>query len=125
MTENINLYHGDCLEVMKDIPDKSVDMILCDLPYGATWNSWDKIIPLDELWEQYERVIKENGAIVLFAQTPFDKVLGASNLKMLKYEWIYNKSKPTGFLNANRMPMKKHENILVFIRSCRPIIHKD
>ncbi len=116
MTENVKLYHGDCLEVMKDIPDKSVDMILCDMPYGRTVNSWDNVISLDKLWEQYERVIKDNGAILLFAQTPFDKLLGASNLKLLKYEWIYNKSKPTGFLNANKMPLKKHENILVFYK---------
>lgn len=116
MTENINLFHGDCLEVMKNIPDKSVDMILCDLPYGTTRNCWDKMIDLEKLWEQYERIIKDNGAIVLFAQTPFDKVLGASNLKMLRYEWVYNKSKPTGFLNANKMPLKKHENILVFYK---------
>ena len=114
--DDIQLYYGDCLEVMKDIPDKSIDMILCDLPYGTTQNKWDSIIPLEPLWEQYKRIIKDNGAIVLFAQTPFDKVLGASNLKMLKYEWIWNKISPTGHLNAKRMPMKKTENILVFYK---------
>lgn len=108
--------HGDCLEVMKGIEDKSVDMILCDLPYGTTQNKWDSIIPLEELWEHYNRVIKDNGAIVLTAQTPFDKVLGCSNLKMLKYEWIWQKTEATGFLNAKKMPLKNHENILVFYK---------
>jgi DNA modification methylase len=105
---------GDCLEVMREIPDKSVDMILCDLPYGTTQNSWDSEIPLDCLWEQYKRIIKDNRPILLTAQTPFDKVLGASNLPMLRYEWLWIKDTPTGHLNAKRMPMKKHENILVF-----------
>lgn len=114
--ENIQLYHGNCLEKMKNISDKSIDMILCDLPYGTTQNKWDSIIPLEPLWQQYKRIIKDNGAIVLFAQTPFDKVLGASNLKMLKYEWIWNKKLGTGHLNAKKMPMKQHENILVFYK---------
>lgn len=111
------IYNEDCLEGMKRIPDKSVDMILCDLPYGTTRNKWDIIIPLPELWEQYERVIKDNGAIVLTAQTPFDKVLGSSNLKLLKYEWIWKKSKATGHLNAKKMPLKEHENILIFYKN--------
>lgn len=110
------LWHGDCLELMDNIPDNSVDMICCDLPYGTTENSWDSIIPLDQLWAQYKRVIKDNGAIVLFAQTPFDKILGCSNLEMLRYEWIWIKSNGTGFLNANKMPLKVHENILVFYK---------
>ena len=110
------IYQMDCLEGMKLIPDESIDMILCDLPYGTTRNKWDSIIPLDKLWEQYERVIKDNGAIVLYAQTPFDKVLGASNLKMLRYEWIWEKNKATGHLNAKKMPLKAHENILVFYK---------
>lgn len=113
---NYKLYKGDCLEVMIDIPDKSIDMILCDLPYGTTRCKWDSIIDLEKLWEQYNRIIKDNGAIVLFAQTPFDKVLGASNLKMLKYEWIWEKTQATGHLNAKKMPMKAHENILVFYK---------
>ena len=110
------LFHGDCLEIMKEIPDKSIDMILCDLPYGTTRNKWDTIIDLELLWKQYERIIKDNGAIVLFAQTPFDKVLGASNLKLLRYEWIWNKILGTGHLNAKKMPMKQHENILIFYK---------
>ena len=114
--EKVQLYKGDCLEIMKDIPDKGVDMILCDLPYGKTRNKWDSIISLDKLWEQYNRIIKDNGAIALFAQTPFDKVLGASNLKMLKYEWIWEKEQGTGFLNAKKMPLKNHENILIFYK---------
>ena len=110
------IYNEDCLEGMKRIHDRSVDMILCDLPYGTTRNKWDSIIPLEPLWEQYERVIKDNGAIVLTAQTPFDKVLGVSNLKLLKYEWIWDKKLATGHLNAKKMPMKLHENILVFYK---------
>ena len=110
------------MELMPEIPAGSVDMILCDLPYGTTENQWDSIIPLDKLWKQYKRVIKDDGAIVLTAQTPFDKVLGASNLQMLRYEWIWIKSNPTGFLNANRMPLKAHENILVFYKNL-PTFH--
>ena len=110
------IYNEDCLEGMKRIDDKSIDMILCDLPYGMTYNKWDTVIPLDKLWEQYERIIKDNGAIVLTAQTPFDKVLGTSNLKMLRYEWIWEKENATGFLNAKKQPLRKHENILVFYK---------
>lgn len=110
------IYHMDCLEGMKLIPDKSIDMILCDLPYGTTQNKWDSIIPLVPMWEQYERIIKDNGAIVLTAQTPFDKVLGCSNLKLLRYEWIWKKTQGTGHLNAKKMPMKNHENVLVFYK---------
>ena len=116
MIELNKIYNEDCLEGMKRIPDKSVDMILADLPYGTTRNKWDSIIPLDSLWEQYNRVIKDNGAIVLTAQTPFDKVLGVSNLKCLKYEWIWQKTEATGFLNAKKMPLKNHENVLVFYK---------
>jgi len=110
------LIQGDCLEVMKDIPDKSIDMILCDLPYGTTACKWDTIIPFEPLWEQYKRIIKDNGAIVLTAQTPFDKVLGVSNLEILRYEWIWQKEQGTGGGNANKMPLKEHENILVFYK---------
>lgn len=110
------VYHGDCLDVMKNIEDGSIDMILCDLPYGTTNCKWDSQINLKLLWVQYERIIKENGAIVLFAQTPFDKVLGASNLKLLRYEWIWEKTAATGHLNAKKMPLKAHENILVFYK---------
>lgn len=155
------LIKGDCLEKMKNIPDKSIDMILCDLPYGTTRIKWDTIIPLEDfisvyinkkrvnisrenwllyninklkeydidktnkyfetnkkegLWSIYNKIIKDNGVIVLFAQTPFDKVLGCSNLEMLRYEWIWEKTQATGFLNANKMPLKAHENILVFYK---------
>jgi DNA modification methylase len=101
---------------MGNIMTGTVDMILCDLPYGTTYNEWDSVIPLDALWNQYKRVIKDNGAIVLTAQLPFDKVLGASNLQMLRHEWTWIKSNATGFLNANKMPLKAHENILVFYK---------
>ncbi len=111
-----SLLLGDCLEILPKFQDKCFDMILCDLPYATTQNKWDSLIPLNQLWEQYERLIKDNGAIVLTAQTPFDKVLGSSNLPLLKYEWIWEKSKATGHLNAKKMPMKAHENILVFYK---------
>lgn len=101
---------------MNYVPDQSVDMIFCDLPYGTTRNKWDSIIPLEPLWMHYERVIKDNGAIVLTAQTPFDKILGMSNLDLLRYEWIWEKTSATGHLNAKKMPMKAHENILVFYK---------
>lgn len=112
----IELKQGDCLELMKDVAENSVDLILCDLPYGTTRNKWDSVLDLELLWEQYNRIIKERGAILLFAQTPFDKVLGVSNLKDLRYELIWQKTAPTGFLNAKKMPMKAHENILVFYK---------
>ena len=110
----IDLRQGDCLELMKDIPDKSIDMILCDLPYGTTKNKWDSIIDLTELWCGYERIIKDNGVIVLFSQMPFTAELLHSNLKLFRYEWIWQKDNGTGFLNAKKMPLKIHENILVF-----------
>lgn len=108
------IYNTDCLVGMGNIPDKSIDAIITDLPYGTTANKWDIALPLDQLWAAYRRIIKPNGSIVMFAQTPFDKVLGASNLEWLKYEWIWQKTNSTGFLNANCAPMKVHENILVF-----------
>ena len=110
----MRLIHGDCLEKMKDIPDKSIDMILCDLPYGTTACKWDVVIPFEPMWEQYERIIKDNGAIVLTASQPFTTKLINSNEKLFKYEFIWIKSKPTGFINAKNAPLKKHENILVF-----------
>jgi site-specific DNA-methyltransferase (adenine-specific) len=106
------LYLGDCLELMKQIPDQSIDMVLCDLPYGTTQNKWDSVIPFNDLWSQYKRICK--GAIVLTAQSPFDKSLGASNIEMLKYEWIWEKEMGSGHLNAKKAPLKNHENVLVF-----------
>ena len=108
------IIHGDCLEVMRQFPDKSIDMILCDLPYGVTGCKWDTIIPFEPLWEQYERIIKDNGAIVLFGMQPFTSALVMSNPKLFKYEWIWDKHIPRNFINAKIMPMRKHENILVF-----------
>lgn len=110
------IYNEDCLEGMKKLPNGCIDMILCDLPYGVTRCRVDKIIPFEPLWEQYKRVIKENGAIVLFGTQPFTSLLVCSNPKMFKYEWIYAKTQPSGHLNAKRMPMKYHENILVFYK---------
>lgn len=115
-TENAWLMFGDCLERMKEIPDGSVDMILCDLPYGTTACKWDSIIPLDKLWSEYLRVAKLNAAIVLTAQAPFDKVLWSSMPSLFRYEWIWEKTHATGYLNAKKMPMKAHENIMVFYR---------
>jgi site-specific DNA-methyltransferase (adenine-specific) len=113
----VEIYNEDCLTGMNRIADGSVDMILCDLPYGTTDNKWDSVIPLESLWTQYKRVIKSNGAIVLTAQVPFNVVLGHSNLAWLRYEWIWSKSRALGFLNAKKMPMRDHENVLVFYRS--------
>lgn len=110
------LYEGDCLQCMKEIPDSSVDMILCDLPYGMTQNQWDCYIPLDRLWEQYLRVIKPNGAIVLTSQGVFTARLILSQPKLFKYKWIWEKSKPTNFLNAKKQPLRKHEDICVFYK---------
>lgn len=115
--DGVEIYNEDCLEGMKRIPDKSIDMILCDLPYGTTRNKWDIIIPFDNLWEQYERVIKDNGAIVLFSAEPFTSVLITSNIKLFKYDLIWNKTQGTDFLNANRKPLRVHENICVFYKS--------
>lgn len=111
-----SLVNGDCLEVMKLIEDKTIDCILCDLPYGTTNCSWDSVIDLQKLWIEYERIIKDHGVILLTAQTPFDKVLACSNLKLLRYEWIWEKTSATGHLNAKKMPMKAHENVLVFYK---------
>lgn len=115
--DDIQLYNGDCLELMKDIEDKSVDMILCDLPYGQTArNKWDVVIPFDLLWEQYNRIIKDNGAIVLFGNGMFTADLMKSNPKMWRYNLIWEKTTATGFLNAKRMPLRSHEDICVFYK---------
>jgi site-specific DNA-methyltransferase (adenine-specific) len=105
---------GDCLELMKDIPDKSIDMILCDLPYGTTACKWDTIIPFEPLWEQYKRVVKQHGAIVLTATQPFSSSLVFSNIKGFKYEWIWQKEQGVGFQIAKYRPMQEHEHVLVF-----------
>ena len=110
----IDLRQGDCLEVMKDIPDKSIDMILCDLPYGTTASSWDKIIDSDKLWNEYERIIKDNGAIVLFASGLFTNKLINSNDKLYRYKWIWFKTKRGNFVNAKNRPMTSYEEICVF-----------
>jgi len=110
------IIHGDCLEVMPQIPSGSIDMILCDLPYGTTACKWDTVIPLEPLWEQYNRVIKDNGAIVLTATNPFSSVLVSSNLKGFKHEWIWQKEKGVGFQVAKYRPMQEHEHVLVFTK---------
>lgn len=119
----INLMHGDCLELMKSIPDRSVDLVLTDPPYGTTACKWDSIIPFDEMWKHLKRIIKQNGAIVLTASQPFTSALIMSNVNMFRYEWIWQKDKPNNFALANRMPMKYHENICVFY-SKQPIYNK-
>ena len=113
---NINLYQGDCLEIMKEIKDKSIDMILCDLPYGTTQNKSDIIIPFEPLWKQYERTIKDNGAIILFAQGVFYIDLVNSNRKLFRYDLVWDKCLVSGFLNAKRMPLRQHEQIAVFYK---------
>ena len=114
------LMFGDCLERMKEIPDGSIDMILTDPPYGTTACKWDSIIPLDLMWLQLKRIIKPNGAIVMTASQPFTTILISSNMKMFKYEWVWQKTRFTGFLQAKYMPMKSHENILIFCYSGKP-----
>lgn len=112
----VKLLQGDCLELMKDIPDKSIDMILCDLPYEQTRNKWDIIIPFEPLWEQYKRIIKDRGAIVLFANGMFTADLMESNRKMWHYNLIWEKTTVTGFFNAKKMPLRQHEDICVFYK---------
>lgn len=114
MIELNKIYNEDCLEGMKRIPDGSVDMILCDLPYGTTACKWDSVIPLDEMWAEYKRVIKKNGAIVLTATNPFSSILIASNLKGFKHEWIWRKERGVGFQVAKYRPMQEHEHVVVF-----------
>ena len=110
----IELMQGDCLEKMKDIPDGSVDAIICDPPYGTTACKWDSVIPFESMWEQLKRITKPNGAIVLFASQPFTSALVMSNPKMFKYEWVWVKNTQTGMMCAGKSPMKKHETIQVF-----------
>jgi DNA modification methylase len=111
---NSTLYLGDCLEVMKIIPDKSIDMILCDLPYGTTACKWDTIIPFEPLWEKYKRIIKDKGCIALFGSEPFSSYLRLSNIKWFKYDWIWEKERGIGFQIAKYRPMQKHEIISIY-----------
>lgn len=108
------LWNGDCLELMHDIPDGSVDMILCDLPYGTTQNKWDTVIPFDELWSHYWRLLKPNGVVVLTAAQPFTSALVMSQVEFFKYQWVWLKNRAVGHLNAKRMPMNAHEDVCVF-----------
>ena len=110
----MQLLHGDCLELMKTIPDKSIDMVLSDIPYGTTACKWDVVIPFEPMWEQLKRITKDNGAICLFGSEPFSSHLRLSNLKMFKYDWIYQKSPAVGFLNCKKKPLNQHEIISVF-----------
>lgn len=114
--ENIRLMQGDCLERMKEIPDESVDMILCDLPYGKTACKWDSVIPFEPLWGQYRRITKKNAAIVLTAAQPFTSALVMSKPDWFKYDWCWKKPRGTGHLNANRQPMRDKEDVLVFYK---------
>ena len=115
MKSMYQIQQGDCLELMRSIPDKSIDMILADLPYGTTACSWDTIIPFEPLWENYKRIIKPNGCIALFGSEPFSSYLRLSNISQYRYDWIWDRVAPSGFLNANLMPMKRHEVISVFV----------
>lgn len=117
-----NVFEGDCLEIMKQLPEKSIDMVLCDLPYGTTQNKWDSVIPLGGLWQQYRRIVKDDGAIVLTSQGMFTAELMVSNSKMFRYKWIWEKSKSTNFLNAKKQPLRKHEDVCVFYRK-QPVYH--
>lgn len=110
----IDLRQGDCLEIMKDIADKSIDMILCDLPYGTTACKWDNVIPFEPLWKQFNRIIKDNGCIALFGSEPFASKLRMSNLRNYRYDWVWHKNTSGSFATAKKMPMKYHENILIF-----------
>ena len=118
------VYFGDCLDEqtgMSILPDKSIDMVLCDLPYGTTEMHWDTLLPMEKLWEQYERVVKDNGVICLFGSEPFSSALRTSNMKNFKYDWVWVKNNVTGFAHAKNAPLKKHETISVF--SYAPIAH--
>mgnify|MGYP001589399052 CR=1 FL=1 len=116
---------GDCLEEMPKIEDKSIDMILCDLPYGTTACKWDTIIPFEPLWKEYKRIIKDNGAIVLTASQPFTSALVMSNVKMFKYEWVWVKNRITGFANAKKQPLRNYEDIVVFSKECTNYFPQD
>ena len=119
------LFNADCIDIMRGIDDKSVDLILCDLPYGTTHNEWDRLIPFEELWWQYNRIIKDRGVIALFSLAPFDKTLACSNLEMFRYEWIWKKNNAVGFLSSNNAPLRQHEVILIFSKSGFTSINKE
>lgn len=116
------LFEGDCLEWMRRFPDNCVDMVLCDLPYGTTQNKWDSLVPLDDLWREYKRIVKDNGAIVLTSHGLFTGQLMQSNPQMFRYKWVWEKSKATNFLNAKKQPLRKHEDICVFYKQ-QPVYH--
>ena len=116
MSDIIELFHGDAIEVMKQLPDGIIDLVLCDPPYGTTECSWDAIIPLDQMWEQIFRISKPLATFVFTASQPFTSMLGASNMEMLKYAWVWEKNRPTGHVHAKNKPMKKHEDVLIFSR---------
>lgn len=117
MEQEIKLMQGDCLELLKDIPDGSVDMVLTDPPYGTTACKWDSVIPFDPMWERLKRIVKRGGAIVLFGSEPFSSLLRASNIDWYKYDWIWEKEQSSSGLQAKIAPMKKHENISVFYQT--------
>ncbi len=119
-----SLFEGDCLDIMQCLPDNSVDMVLCDLPYGSTQNKWDSVIPLDQLWERYNRIVKPNGAVVLTSQGVFTARLIISNESCFRYKIVWEKSKPTNFLNAKKQPLRKHEDVCVFYRK-QPTYHPE
>lgn len=114
--KNGSLWHGDCLELMRDIPSGSIDMILCDLPYGTTQNKWDTVIPFEPLWIEYWRIAKHNTPIVLTAAQPFTSALVMSQINYFKYDWVWDKCNPTGFGNAKKQPLRYHESVLVFYK---------
>jgi DNA modification methylase len=116
ITENIEIYKGDCLELMKLIPNGSIDAIITDPPYGTTACKWDSVIPFDLMWEQLNRIIKPNGAIVLFGSEPFSSALRMSNIKNYKYDWVWDKIQPSNFLNAKKQPLRQHEIVSVFYK---------
>ena len=122
--KDIELWHGDCLELMQDIEAGSIDAIICDPPYGTTACKWDSVIPFEPMWEQLNRIIKPNGAIVLFGSEPFSSLLRVSNLKKYKYDWVWEKSMPTGMATSSFMPMKYHEIISVFVNRGKSTFNK-
>ena len=120
----MKLYKGDCLDIMKTIPDKSIDAIITDPPYGTTACKWDSVIPFEFMWEQLNRIIKPNGAVVLFGSEPFSSALRMSNIKNYKYDWIWYKTMPSGMATASFMPMKYHEIISIFVNKGKPTFNK-